>query len=74
MEDFKQAATLDEELSRYGLLRSEELSYAMGYVYFRLGEYQRMETFFEKITDNELFKKVNSLRKQALECQKTSCV
>lgn len=65
---FEQASFMDKGLSRNGLLKNEDIRYALAYAYFKVGDYKQTELHLKKITRQDLFEKANGLRKNIEQC------
>ncbi len=67
-ENFGSIKTLELELSRKNLIKDQEVSYAMAYTYFRLGEYASAKKYLNRISQPELVKKAIALREGMSKC------
>ena len=72
LESFEQAAAMETPLYRVGLLRDEDLRYAIAYALFKSGEFARSETHLAQLTRPDLFRKAAELRRAIQDCQEDS--
>lgn len=68
---FEAAASLDDRLSRLGLLEDENIAYALAYAHYRVANFDRMEALLSLIRDSGLFRKANELRRSAEQCRQS---
>jgi len=69
LEDFESLVTKTEPLKRYDLLKDENILYALGYAYFKNGEYDQARRYLKRVTDNQLFTKASYLFQQMEKCE-----
>jgi len=67
--DFEKLIGLKDDLSRYGLLDSDPIKYALAYAYYYVKDYDNAEKYLKKITDNKLFSKATIMRKNIEKCK-----
>lgn len=67
--EFEKIVALKDALRRYGMLKDENLRYALAYAYFKLGDYDRSERHLKKLTNSELFAKTTEIRKSIEKCR-----
>jgi tetratricopeptide (TPR) repeat protein len=65
---FDQAAGMEADLVRTGLLTEEDIRYALAYALFKTGRYDQAETHLSQLTRNDLFRKANELRRAMAQC------
>ncbi len=70
--EFEKVIGLKDALKRYGLLRDDNLRYALAYAYFIVKDYDNAEKQFKKIRDNALFTKATIIRKSIEKCKNNS--
>ncbi|MDY0121794.1 MAG: hypothetical protein RBR54_07600 [Sulfurimonas sp.] len=56
-------------LERSGLLKDENIRYALAYSYYMVGEFDKCERELKKLTKSELFTKATELRKNIQKCK-----
>ncbi len=69
MERFEMIAAMEPSLSRTGLLKDENIRYALAYGYFRNGNFESAEQHLKQISEAGLFDKAVALRKAMASCQ-----
>jgi predicted Zn-dependent protease len=69
LEDYESMVAKTDVLKRYGLLADDNISYAIGFAYFKLGDYMTSKHYLKNITDNQLFNKATYLFEQIEKCQ-----
>ena len=72
MQSYEQAAAMDDAMYRVGLLKDQDLAYAMAYAKFKTGEYKRSEDLLSTLTRPELVHKAVDLRRAMQDCQHVS--
>lgn len=65
---FDQAAGMESDLVRTGLLSEEDIRYALAYALFETGRFERAESHLSLLTRNDLFRKANELRRVMAQC------
>lgn len=60
---------MEEDLYRSGLLKDDEVVYALAYALFRAGRFGAAEDYLSKIKKGDTFRKAMSLRKAMADCQ-----
>lgn len=63
------AVALEPRLSRMGLLKDDEIRYALAYSQFKLGHFEKAETHLKHITRSDLFHSATELRKAMQSCK-----
>ncbi len=66
---FDQAAGMEPDLVRTGLLSEEDIRYALAYALFKTGRYEQAESHLSLLTRNDLFRKANELRRAMEQCR-----
>lgn len=66
---FDQAAGMESDLVRTGLLSEEDIRYALAYALFKTGRYDQAESHLSRLTRNDLFRKANELRRAMEQCR-----
>jgi hypothetical protein len=69
LEDYESMVAKTDVLSRYDLVGDDNIAYALGFAYFKIGDYARSKYFLKNITDNQLFNKATYLFEQIEKCQ-----
>ena len=69
LENFEQAAGMENSLKRLQLDEDENIKYALAYSFFKIGSYSKAKDYLSKITDTDIFKKAVELRKIMADCQ-----
>ena len=69
MERFELIAGMEPSLSRAGLLKDENIRYALAYGYFKNGDFETAEKHLKQLTDSTLFEKATALRKAMATCR-----
>ena len=65
---FDQAAGMESDLVRTGLLGDEDIRYALAYALFKTGRFERAEHHLSELTRSDLFRKANELRRAMEQC------
>ncbi len=68
LEQYDKLLNSEKTLQRLGLLQDENIRYTLAYAAFRRGDFQRMESHLQAITDADLFRKAAALRQAAQRC------
>ncbi|WP_376695935.1 tetratricopeptide repeat protein [Wenzhouxiangella sp. EGI_FJ10305] len=66
---FNQAAGMESDLVRTGLLNEEDIRYALAYALFKTGRYEQAESHLARLTQDDLFRKANELRRAMEQCR-----
>ncbi len=67
-QQFAQAAAMDMDLRRLGLLNDEDIRYALAYAYFKTGDFAAAELQLQRLTRPDLFRKAAELRSAMQDC------
>ena len=70
LENFEQAAGMENSLKRLHLDEDENIKYALAYSLFKIGQYPKAEVYLSQITDSSIFSKAVELRKIMQDCAK----
>lgn len=70
--EFEKVIGLKNAMDRYGLLKDDNLRYALAYAYYMVKDYDESEKHLKKIVDNELFSKATIIRKNIEKCKNNS--
>jgi tetratricopeptide (TPR) repeat protein len=70
--EFEKVIGLKDALDRYGLLKNDNMRYALAYAYYMAKEYDEAEEHLKKIEDDELFSKATVIRKNIEQCKNNS--
>lgn len=68
MQRYAQAAAMDTDLRRLGLLDDEDILYALAYAQFKTGQFEVAESHLQKLTRPDLFRKAAELRSAIADC------
>jgi len=66
---YENIASAKNALERNGLLKDQNIVYALAYAYYKIGEYEQAEKYLKKITRSDLYKKAIQLRKNMAKCK-----
>ena len=66
---YEKIAAMKDALERSGLLKEQNILYALAYSYYKIGEYNKAEKYLKKITRSDLYKKSIELRKNMAKCK-----
>lgn len=67
--EFEKVIGLRDALDRYGLLKNDNMRYALAYAYYVVKDYDNAEVHLKKIEDDELFSKATVIRKNIEKCK-----
>ena len=67
--EFEKIIGLKDALNRYGLLKNDNMRYALAYAYYVVKDYDEAEAHLKKIQDDELFSKATVIRKNIEKCK-----
>lgn len=70
--EFEKVIGLKDALDRYGLLKDDNMRYALAYAYYMAKDYENAEDHLKKIEDEELFSKATVIRKNIENCRNNS--
>ncbi len=68
LENYEQAANMEEDIKRVRIDDDENILYAMAYALFKVGDYDQAENYLSRITDSQLFQKAVEVRKIMADC------
>lgn len=68
-EDYESASAMRKVLSRVGLLKEEDMRYALAFALFKSGQYDQCEKELSQLTRSDLFSKAIELRKSIELCK-----
>jgi tetratricopeptide (TPR) repeat protein len=69
LDDYETLVAKLPALKRYGLLAEDDIKYALGYAYFRNGDFDNAKTFLKQIADDKMFRKASIIFQQIEKCQ-----
>ncbi len=69
LEDYESLVAKAEALKRYDLLADDNIVYALGYAYFRIGDFDSAKNYLKQVQDVQLFAKASQLFKEIEKCQ-----
>ncbi len=67
--DYERVAATEQALKRNGLLKDQNILYALAYAFYKIGEFDKSEAYLKKITRGDLFQKAVELRKNMNKCK-----
>ncbi|GIT98747.1 lipopolysaccharide assembly protein LapB [Sulfurovum sp. TSL1] len=70
--EFEKIIGVKDALDRYGLLKNDNMRYALAYAYYMVKDYESAEEHLKKIEDDELFSKATVIRKNIEKCRSNS--
>ncbi|MDA3933025.1 MAG: hypothetical protein PF630_01635 [Gammaproteobacteria bacterium] len=65
---FAQAAAMENDLQRLGLLANEDIRYALAYALFKTGDFAAAEQHLSLLTRSDLFRKAIEVRRAMQDC------
>lgn len=68
LQQYEQAAAMDNSLMRLGVLDDEDIRYAVAYAQFKTGNFSAAEAHLQKLTRPDLFRKAAELRSAIQDC------
>lgn len=69
LDDYESLVAKVPALKRYNLVKEDNIAYAVGYGYFRVGDYANAKKYLKQITDSQLFAKAAQVFNQIEKCQ-----
>lgn len=66
--NFEQAANMEQDILRNRIDDDENIQYALAYALFKVGDYDKAESYLSRITDAQLFQKAVEVRKIMADC------
>ncbi|MDR9499538.1 MAG: hypothetical protein RI556_10220, partial [Hydrogenovibrio sp.] len=69
LEQFEQAAGMERDLNRSGVLKDDNVKYALAYAMFKAGDFTNTERLLKQIKDPRVFKKANVIRSAMSGCR-----
>ncbi|MDX1380556.1 MAG: tetratricopeptide repeat protein, partial [Xanthomonadales bacterium] len=69
LEQFEQAALMQDALARTNLLADEDILYALAYAQFQVGDFDASERHLQRLTRSDLFRKATELRRAMQDCR-----
>lgn len=69
LDDYESLVAKVPALKRYNLLDEDKIRYAVGYGYFRNGDYDNARKYLKQITDSRLFTRASQIFQQIENCQ-----
>ena len=67
--EYEKLVAMHDALERNGLLKIQNILYALAYSYYKVGEFEEAEKYLKGLTDSSLFKKAIELRKNMAKCK-----
>ncbi len=68
LENYEQAANMENDIKRVRIDSDENILYAMAFALFKVGDYDKAESYLSRITDTQLFQKAVEVRKIMADC------
>ncbi|MEA3513626.1 MAG: hypothetical protein U9R37_08500 [Campylobacterota bacterium] len=69
LEDYEALVATLPALKRYGILKDDNIKYALGYGYFRVGEFDKSKKYLKQIQSSNLFKKATYIFEKIDRCE-----
>ena len=69
LDDYETLVAMTPALKRYDLLKEDNIAYAVGYGYFKNGDYANAKKYLKRISDSQLFSKASVVFQQIEKCQ-----
>lgn len=69
LDDYETLVAKEPALKRYDLLKDDSIVYALGYGYFRNGDFDNAKKYLKQITDSQLFTKAAHIFEQIEKCK-----
>jgi len=69
LDDYETLVAKTPALKRYDLMKDDKIAYAVGYGYFKNGDYVNAKKYLKQITDSQLFSKASHIFQQIEKCQ-----
>jgi tetratricopeptide (TPR) repeat protein len=67
--DYEKVVATESALKRNGLLKEQNMLYALAYAFYKIGEFEKSEKYLKQITDSNLYQKAIELRKNMNKCK-----
>ncbi|MBU0720816.1 tetratricopeptide repeat protein [bacterium] len=67
--NYEKVVSAKDALDRNGLLKEQNIMYALAYSYYMIGDFQSSEKYLKMITRSDLFQKAVELRKNMNKCK-----
>lgn len=67
--DYERVVATESALRRSGLLKDQNMIYALAYSFYKIGEFKQSEKYLKMITRSDLFTKAIELRKNMNKCK-----
>ena len=68
LQRYEQAAAMEQDLRRTGLIDDEDIRYALAYEVFKAGDFDQAEAHLQVLTRPDLFRKAAELRRAIQDC------
>ena len=68
MSRFEQAAGMENDLARVGLLADEDIRYGLAYALFKSGDFEGAERHLQQLSRTDLFRRATELRRAMEQC------
>lgn len=68
LQRYEQAALMEKDLKRTGLIDDEDIRYALAYAVFKTGDFEGSEIHLQKLKRPDLFRKAAELRRAIQDC------
>ena len=69
LDDYETLVAKTPALKRYDLLKDDKIAYAVGYGYFKNGDYANAKKYLKQINDSQLFSKASQIFQQIEKCK-----
>ncbi|MCB0355871.1 MAG: tetratricopeptide repeat protein [Bdellovibrionales bacterium] len=72
LENYQLVSQLEPQLEKVGLLKDEEMRYAVAFAHYKVGAFQRSESQLDQLSRPDLFKKAVEIKKLITNCKEHS--
>lgn len=69
LDDYESMVAKEDVLLRYDLLSDQNITYALGFAFYKTGDFDKSKYYLKQLTDNRLFDKATYLFEQIEKCQ-----
>jgi tetratricopeptide (TPR) repeat protein len=69
LEDFESLVAMESPLKRYGVLKEDNMRYALGFGYFRVGDFKQAKFHLKQVQNPSLFEKATYIFEKIEKCE-----
>lgn len=69
LEDYESLVAMKSPLKRYGILKEDNMRYALGFGYFRVGDFAKAKFHLKQVQDPSLFEKATYIFEKIEKCE-----